>query len=53
MPSHIQIEPPPINHVAIIMNGNHRWANTRGIRGLDGPKFGAEEVRDILNSMNK
>ena len=53
MPSHIEIEPPPINHVAIIMDGNNRWAKKRGLKGIDGHKVGAEKVRDILNSMNK
>ena len=53
MLNHIEIEPTSINHVAIIMDGNNRWAKKRGLKGIDGHKVGAEKVRDILNSMNK
>jgi undecaprenyl diphosphate synthase len=42
-------EPCSINHVAIIMDGNNRWAKKRGLSGIDGHKVGAERVRDILN----
>ena len=53
MSSNIEIESLPINHVAIIMDGNNRWAKKRGLKGIAGHKVGAERVRDILNSMNK
>jgi len=53
MSNHIESESPPINHVAIIMDGNNRWAKKRGLKGIDGHKVGAERVRDMLNSMNK
>jgi len=53
MPNHTKIEPLPINHVAIIMDGNNRWAKKRGLKRIDGHKVGVERVRDILNIMNK
>ena len=53
MSNHIETESPPINHVAIIMDGNNRWAKQRGLKGIDGHKAGAERVRDILDSINK
>ncbi|CAN5827359.1 hypothetical protein BH11MYX2_BH11MYX2_15770 [soil metagenome] len=34
-------------HVAIIMDGNGRWAETQGKPRLDGHRVGAESVRDI------
>jgi undecaprenyl diphosphate synthase len=35
------------NHVAIIMDGNGRWASDRGRQRLDGHRQGADVVRDI------
>ncbi len=37
-------------HVAIIMDGNGRWAQGRGLPRLDGHRAGAETVRTILES---
>jgi len=34
-------------HVAIIMDGNGRWASERGLSRLDGHRKGADVVRDI------
>ena len=34
-------------HIAIIMDGNGRWAKKRGLKRIDGHKKGAEVVRDI------
>jgi undecaprenyl diphosphate synthase len=34
-------------HVGIIMDGNGRWAQQRGLPRLDGHRAGAESVRDI------
>ena len=48
----ILVQPVP-KHIAIIMDGNNRWAKKRGLKGIAGHKVGAERVRDILNSMNK
>ncbi|MDG2018201.1 MAG: polyprenyl diphosphate synthase [Porticoccaceae bacterium] len=38
----------PLKHVAIIMDGNNRWAKQRGLSGVAGHKAGAERIRDIL-----
>lgn len=35
----------PLQHVAIIMDGNGRWAKERGFPRLEGHKSGAESVR--------
>ena len=34
-------------HLAIIMDGNGRWAQKRGLKRIEGHKKGAEVVRDI------
>jgi undecaprenyl diphosphate synthase len=35
-------------HVAIIMDGNNRWARARGLRGVAGHRAGAEAAREIV-----
>lgn len=35
----------PLQHVAIIMDGNGRWAKERGLPRIEGHKSGAESVR--------
>jgi len=40
----------PLRHVAIIMDGNSRWASARGLRGISGHRAGVERVRDVLDS---
>jgi undecaprenyl diphosphate synthase len=35
------------NHIAIIMDGNRRWAKRRGVDSLAGHKAGADVLRDI------
>ena len=40
----------PLRHVAIIMDGNSRWAKARGLRGISGHRAGVERVRDVLDS---
>lgn len=42
--------PPPPAHVAIIMDGNGRWALGRGLRRIAGHKRGAEAVRTAIES---
>lgn len=37
-------------HVAIIMDGNNRWARQHGRKGVDGHRAGAEAARDIVDS---
>ncbi len=41
---------PPPEHVAIIMDGNGRWAKARGLPRFAGHKRGAETVRKIVKS---
>jgi undecaprenyl diphosphate synthase len=42
--------PRPADHVAIIMDGNGRWAVNRGWPRLVGHRRGAERVREIVES---
>ncbi len=37
-------------HVAIIMDGNNRWAKQRGLRGVEGHKQGARAVRNTVEN---
>ncbi|GAB5414703.1 MAG: polyprenyl diphosphate synthase [Congregibacter sp.] len=37
-------------HVAIIMDGNNRWARKRGLPGPAGHRAGVEAVRGVMNS---
>lgn len=46
-----EIEPGQIpRHVAIIMDGNGRWANKRGLPRVSGHKQGAEAARRVVKS---
>ena len=36
-----------IKHLAIIMDGNGRWAQERGLNRTKGHEAGAEVIRDI------
>jgi undecaprenyl diphosphate synthase len=38
------------HHVAIIMDGNNRWAKRQGLPGTAGHKAGVEAVREILRT---
>jgi undecaprenyl diphosphate synthase len=40
----------PVNHLAIIMDGNGRWATNRGWARLVGHRKGAERVREIVRA---
>jgi undecaprenyl diphosphate synthase len=40
----------PVNHLAIIMDGNGRWATNRGWPRLVGHRRGAERVREIVRA---
>jgi undecaprenyl diphosphate synthase len=48
------IHPPPIpaaavpNHVAIVMDGNGRWANRRGLTRVEGHKAGEAALLDVV-----
>ena len=37
-------------HVAIIMDGNGRWAKQRGLPRLEGHRAGAESVREVMEA---
>ena len=39
---------PPLRHIAIIMDGNGRWARGKGLERLHGHERGAEAVRDCV-----
>ncbi len=39
-----------LRHIAIIMDGNNRWAKQRGLSGVAGHKVGAERIRDIMTA---
>ena len=40
-------------HVAIIMDGNNRWAKRHNLVGAAGHKAGVEAVRGVLNVCKK
>ncbi|NDV17882.1 isoprenyl transferase [Pseudodesulfovibrio sp. JC047] len=40
-------------HIAIIMDGNGRWAKQRGLKRTDGHKAGAEAVRAVVTHCRK
>lgn len=42
------VEPPPPTHIAIIMDGNRRWARSRGMPPAYGHRQGAEAVRRTI-----
>jgi undecaprenyl diphosphate synthase len=37
-------------HIAIIMDGDRRWAKERGLEGSEGHRHGRESVRDIVRA---
>lgn len=41
------------NHVAIIMDGNRRWAQQRGLSSLDGHRAGAKSMRSVVEYLGK
>ncbi len=43
----------PIRHIAIIMDGNNRWARQRGVPGPSGHKAGVERIRDVMQCCQK
>ena len=51
--SHAENLPPPPEHVAIIMDGNGRWARARGLPRIEGHRRGAAAVRIAVESAVK
>jgi undecaprenyl diphosphate synthase len=47
-PSHADDVTPPV-HVAIIMDGNGRWAKSRGLPRIEGHRRGADAVRTAVS----
>jgi undecaprenyl diphosphate synthase len=47
-PSPKALEAPPPTHVAIIMDGNGRWAKARGLPRAMGHRRGADAVREVV-----
>jgi undecaprenyl diphosphate synthase len=46
---------PPSNlprHIAVIMDGNGRWAKERGLPRTEGHRVGAESIREIVEECN-
>ena len=41
------------NHIAIIMDGNRRWAKERGMKPTEGHKVGAETLENIVSYCNE
>lgn len=39
-----------LRHVAIIMDGNNRWAKREGKQGIAGHRAGVERIRDVLSA---
>ncbi|MBW2499415.1 MAG: isoprenyl transferase [Deltaproteobacteria bacterium] len=49
--AHPEIQPDRMpRHVAIIMDGNGRWAAARGLERIEGHRAGIESVRDVLRT---
>jgi undecaprenyl diphosphate synthase len=44
------VSEPTLRHVAIIMDGNNRWAKQRGMPGVSGHKVGVERIRDVMSA---
>jgi undecaprenyl diphosphate synthase len=44
---------PPLKHLAIIMDGNGRWARARGLDRSAGHKAGTETAREIVRECRK
>jgi undecaprenyl diphosphate synthase len=40
-------------HIAIIMDGNNRWARRRGVAGTAGHSAGMEAIRNVLRACNE
>lgn len=45
--------PNRLRHLAIIMDGNNRWAKQQGKAGVSGHKAGVERIRDVMSGCKK
>lgn len=52
-PSKLPERVPVPRHVAIIMDGNNRWARRRGMPGAAGHRAGVEVVREVLEACDE
>ncbi len=43
----------PLRHIAIIMDGNNRWAKRQGKVGVSGHRAGVERIRDVMSGCQK
>ncbi len=49
-----ELDPPtPLRHVAIIMDGNNRWARKHQLGGISGHRHGVENVRKVLGACRR
>ncbi len=48
----LQADPGAPRHVAIIMDGNGRWANERGLPRLAGHRAGADNLQRVLQTLD-
>ncbi|WP_084005066.1 polyprenyl diphosphate synthase [Gilvimarinus polysaccharolyticus] len=39
-----------LRHIAIIMDGNNRWAKQRNLAGISGHREGVERIRDVMTA---
>lgn len=44
-----QLQPAPLNHLAVIMDGNGRWARQRGLPRIAGHRQGVETVTGLVD----
>ena len=42
-----------LDHIAIIMDGNRRWANANNLPSYEGHKRGAENLWNIINNIQE
>lgn len=47
---HVPIITPKPEHVAVIMDGNGRWANSHGLSRIAGHKRGVDSVKNLIKS---
>ena len=48
--THVPIITPKPTHIAVIMDGNGRWANAKGLSRIAGHKQGVDSVKSLIRS---